>query len=141
MRFLNTRRRIAHNNHLFNGQYIDPKALFVACFDILPSVSCITQVDVNPAYEWIRKQVEGEVIDCYQHSQYNREIGRTEFNVTYILLFGKRLIEVGSDYVSIFHDRANAAWAQQMLDDLAPLTIAETSERRIGFATRQAVSN
>ena len=70
-----------------------------------------------------------------------RDVGKTEFNVTYIVLFGKRIIEVGGDYVSLFHDRAGADWANETLDQLAQFTVAEPTERRIGFATQQAIAN
>ena len=106
MRFTFFKRRPAHNSHLFTAQYTDPKALFAYYFDRLPSIIYITEVDVNAAYAFIRQQMSADQIDCYQHSQYNYDTGRPEFNVTFIVLEGARLIEIGTDYVAVLHEAA-----------------------------------
>lgn len=135
------RRRTAHNNHLFNAQYIDPKALFVYYFNALPNVSYITEVDVSKAYSFIRDTVGHEADDCFQHAQYNRDTGKMEFNVTFIVLRCNRIIEVGGDYVAILHGRNEAAWAGDLIQKIAAYRVKTTSNGRIGFATGQEINN
>ena len=135
------RRRPARNSHLFNAQYIDPKALFAYYFDRLPSVTYITEVDVNAACAFIRQRVAIDQIDCYQHSQYNYDTGRPEFNVTFLVLEGARLIEIGSDYVAILHDSNSADWVIALLREVAVYRTADASRAPIGFATRQELNN
>jgi hypothetical protein len=135
------RRRIAHNNHLFTAQYIDPRALFAFCFGMLPNVSYINDVEVNAAYAFIRSSVEGQVQDTLQHACYNYDTGNTEFNVTFIVLFGDRLIEIGGNYVTLFHSRDKTARAVSILQDIAQFRIQDSARAPIGFATRQVVNN
>ena len=135
------KRRVKHNNHLFNAQYMDPKALFVYYFDLLPNVSYITSVDIDRAYPFIKSQVNFDVLDFYQYSQFNRDVGRMEFNVTYIVLRYDRLIEVGSDYVSIMHSRAQSDWAINLVQKISDFRAPTDAGKKIGFAVGHEVNN
>jgi hypothetical protein len=120
---------------------MDPKALFVYYFDLLPNVSYITSVDIDRAYPFIKSQVDFDVLDFYQYSQFNRDVGRMEFNVTYIVLRYDRLIEVGADYVSILHSRTQSAWAINLVQKMADFRVNTSTGKKIGFAVGQEANN
>ena len=130
------RRRIANQNFLFNGQYIDPKGLFLSKFNEIPSLAYVTDIDVDKAYAMIRRVTQGQVDKTYQHSSYNHENGKVEFNVTYLLLYNNRLLEIGGNYVTVFYANDDYPWAEHLLRELANFYTAQAATpSKIGFAT------
>jgi hypothetical protein len=113
------RRRIANVNTLFNAQYIDPKGLFVCTFNEVPSAAFITDVNVNDAYPFLRKMLSGLINATYQHSHYNYDTRKLEFNVTFLVLNDNRLIEVGGDYVGIYYGKLNYNGVEALVKELA----------------------
>jgi hypothetical protein len=128
---------MAHNNHLFNAQYIDPKALYAFYFDKLPNVSYITEVDVNAALPAIRARLEPDLVENYQHASFNRETGTMEFNVLFLVMSDNRLVEVGNDYVTVFHDTYSAGWTLSFLREVSRYKVQEAAKGPIGFAIAQ----
>ena len=136
MRLRFFRRRAANQNFLFNGQYIDPKGLFLSKFHEIPSLAYVTDIDADKAYVLIRTLMSGEIDKTYQHSSYNHENGKVEFNVTYLLLRNDRLLEIGGNYVTVFYTNGDYPWAENLLYEIAKFrTETAATASRIGFAT------
>lgn len=135
------RRKVANMNYLFSGQYIDPKALFLATYDGLPNVTYMTSVDVNAALGWMRSTISGELRDLYQYAEFNAAAGTAEFNVQYYVLHKPCIVEIGTDFVTLYHDRSLHNWAAAFLRELAAFRKTDGSKTPIGFATRQAIEN
>ncbi len=135
------RRRVASMNYLFSSQYIDPKALFLATYSSLPSVTYLNNLDVNAALGRLRSNIAAEIRDFYQYAEYNAASGRTEFNVQFYVLCKPCIIEIGADFVTLYHARSLNDWAGAFLRDLSGFCRTEGSRRPIGFATRQEQEN
>jgi hypothetical protein len=136
------RKRIRNNNWIFNGSYIDAKALYLYMFNEIPSISYITGVDTTRALEWFRKTMPGKA-QLFQHSEYDREAGKLLFNVTFIVLPDQKIIEIGNEYVSLLHDQYSRIWTTDILSKMKTFQPdkATESNARIGFATQQNTTN
>jgi hypothetical protein len=135
------RRRILHSASLFNGGYIDPKALFVATYDAIPSVSYLAELDIAEAVVWLRNAIRAELRDLHQHAEFNSLSGNLEFNTQLYVLNKPCIIEVGPDFVSIYHDRSLTDWVRKLLRDLSGFRIKVDPRPPIGFGSRREREN
>ena len=62
-----------NTQHLFNGQYIDPRALFLYHFDTPPCISYLTDVAVNDAYPVLRQRLNNCTTEVLQHARFCRD--------------------------------------------------------------------
>lgn len=132
------RKKVSSINQLFGNQYIDEKALFLYHFDQLPNISYINGIDSDKAYALIRSRDAAHVIDVLQHSRYNTDARKLQFNVTLVVYNNRRIVEVGGDYVALLHTRADFHWAEALLNDLAAFRKDDVPNNKIGFSTQTA---
>ncbi|XZF13487.1 hypothetical protein ACTHGU_17040 [Chitinophagaceae bacterium MMS25-I14] len=130
------RKKINNNNWLFQGSYIDVKGLFLYSFEELPNVSYITGIDTGKAYEYIRRTQDGQIVNTYQHSEFNHEEGKLLFNVTFVVLADRKIVEIGGDYVSVLHTKDGYNWAANLLKDLSRFKRSAEPSGKIGFSTQ-----
>ncbi|MET0393199.1 MAG: AAA family ATPase [Chitinophagaceae bacterium] len=95
------------NDDLFGGSYIDARVLYTQLFREVPSISYMSNVDINKAFAYIQNGYAGRVMRIYQRNAYNWNDEQLEFDVTIFRLAGKTLIEVGNGYVNILYHRNN----------------------------------
>jgi hypothetical protein len=127
------RRKIANNNWLFNNNYIDVKGLYLYYNGTLPCVSYITDLEIDKAYAFLLEQLNTSITEVLQHSMYNYEEERSQFNVSILVLISSRMIEVGSDYIMLLHPSDDYNWAAGMMKALSAYRKEDETPARIGF--------
>ncbi len=131
------RRSITRNTALFNSQYIDPRTLYLEVFEIIPSVTYLTGLDIGTALPQLRHRIADEIRAEFRHAEFNADAGQPEFNVLYYLLHRACLIEIGADFVTLYHDRELMDWSTNLLRELSRFRKDVDARAPIGFATRQ----
>lgn len=132
-------RKISDALGLFNGHFIEAKALYALEFDAVSSVSFIGEIDTSKAYALILDTLSDEVVATYQHSYFDHGEVRMLFNNTIFLLRNKRIIELGNNWCQVLHTPQQHGWANDLISQLRHFRIV-SSEPVIGFA-RQATVN
>lgn len=135
------KRKINNNNWIFNGSYIDAKALYLYLFDEIPNISYITDVDADKAFAYLR-EAKLDRSKTFQHSQYDREAGKLLFNVTFMVLANAKIIEIGSDYVSLLHGEDDFDWVNKIMKTISGFktTHKNADKTAIGFSTQQTMN-
>jgi hypothetical protein len=134
------RRKIASNNWLFNNNYIDVKGLYLYYNGTLPCVSYITDLEIDRAYAFLLERLNTSITEVLQHCMYNYEEGRSQFNVSILVLISSRMIEVGSDYIMLLHPCDDYNWAAGIMKELAAYRKEETKPGKIGFVQSQSMN-
>jgi hypothetical protein len=137
--FLRLFRKIKDVFGLFNGYFIEAKALYALEFDAVSCVSHIGELDTTKAFALINESLKGDIITVYQHSYFDHNEKKMFFNNTIFVLTNKRMIELGNNWCQILHTPEQHAWANALIEKLSPFRIVQ-SATAIGFA-RQAVDN
>lgn len=133
--------KLSHVDNLYNGHFVDVKAFYTACFNRVPCVSFIGEIDTTTAFDFIMQHCKQDIVDTYQHSYYNYDAGKTFFNSTVIVLTQKRVVEIAGNYCHILHTPQGYDWSRWVMKELAgfrvqPINIATSSAstRILGFA-------
>ena len=104
---------------IFNGHFVDVKALYVAKFNEVPCVTFIGELDVTQVFEYIIKNFDSDINATYQHAYFNHDDQQVYFNSTIVVLSFKRMIEITNDYCQVLHKGEQYAWARHLVNDLA----------------------
>ena len=121
---------------LFNGHYVDPKAMYVWKFARIPCVAFVGELDVSKAFNHIDMILKNDIVAIYQHAFLNHEHGKLFFNNTVFVLKEKRMIELAENYCHVLHTIYQYEWAHQLITELGSafrLAPVEEKSRVIGF--------
>ena len=137
--FLRLFRKIRDVIGLFNGHFIEAKALYALEFDAVCCVSFIGEVDTTKAFALINEKLKTEIVTVYQHSYFDHNENKMFFNNTIFILVNKIVIELGNNWCQVLHTQEQHGWANTLIEELSAFRIVN-NEATIGFA-RQAVAN
>lgn len=132
-------RKVKDLTGLFNGHFLEVKALYAVEFDAVASVCFIGELDVAKAFAFIKAHYQSDIVTVYQHSYFDHGEQECLFNNTIYVLSDKRMIELGNSYCQVLHQPTQHNWAYALIKQLSQFRIAQ-AEAQIGFA-RQTTMN
>ncbi len=132
-------RKIKDYIGLFNGHFVDAKALYALEFDAVSCISFIGEVDTSKAFTFINERMSTEIVKTYQHSYFDHKEQKMFFNNTIFVLKDKCMIELGNNWCQVLHTPKQYGWANNLIESLSHFRLA-SQEPTIGFA-RHANTN
>ena len=124
---------------LFNGYFIEAKALYALEFDAVCCVSFIGEVDTPKAFALINEKLKTGIVTVYQHSYFDHNEKKMLFNNTIFVLANKIMIDLGNNWCQVLHTPEQHEWANSLIEELSAYRLVN-NEATIGFA-RQAFAN
>jgi hypothetical protein len=129
---------------LFSDHFIEVKAFYILHFDRIPCVSFIGELDITPAFAFLRQNLEQQTTNILQHSYYDYTEAKMFFNNSIFVLTDNRMLEVSGNYCQVLHTAHQYEWAVKLVKELAQFRIqplaADVPATVIGFA-RQTTLN
>ncbi len=99
---------------IFDHQYIEAKQLYVNRFRQVPCICWIDDVDCGKALEFVQLHYSKEIVDVFQCNDFNAEKQVLEFRKTIVAMADQRIIEFAYDYVTIYHNKQQFGFAQEL---------------------------
>jgi ATPase family associated with various cellular activities (AAA) len=90
-------------HNMFNGSFLDSKALFLHCFSTLPSIHFINQIDGEKAFALFKEEFEEQILNVHQYRWYKTKRKKYQFDKTVVVLKNNCLVEFDDDYCEILH--------------------------------------
>lgn len=113
------------NINIFRHEYIESKGFYAYLFNKVPAVSYISDVDIAAAYAFISNNRKQDIVNIYQHLNYNRKEGRQEFSRTFFEMKDDMLIELGTYYAEVLYSPASYDEANDLITALSQMKMAE----------------
>ncbi|MBC7901897.1 MAG: hypothetical protein H7Y27_00680 [Gemmatimonadaceae bacterium] len=128
-------RRQQQLGSLFNGHFIDIKALYVMEFDSIPTISFVGELDGGKAFDFIHATYRHTAVKMYQHNYFDYEEDKMFSNNTIYVLRDKKIIEVSHNYCQLLYDQSDYSFGIKMGRKLSEfrMTVAPREESVIGF--------
>lgn len=133
------KRKINETMGLFNGHFVEAKALYALEFDAVSCIHFIGEIDTGKGFDFINSTMQNEIVTIYQHCWFDHNEQKIFFNNTIFVLTSKRMIELGNNWCQVLHTPHQCNWAQQLITQLSQYKLV-SNQPAIGF-TRQAVAN
>jgi ATPase family associated with various cellular activities (AAA) len=121
MKMENIDSRITINTgDLFDDYFIDPRALYLHCFNALPNNFFIGQIDGEKAFGAFKERFGGKIIREYQYRWYDAKKKRQRFGDTLLLLNNHCLVKFDSGECDIWHDGKLAGFIAELTGMMDP---------------------
>ena len=141
---LRFRRKINSLNMLFNGHYIDAKALYVLQNGSIPCITFIGELDVEKAFDFVKEAFRADVKQVYHHSYYDHAKSGSFFNNIILIMQNQRMIDMSNNYCHILYHADDHAWVKNICETLSAYRqIAHTTAttKIVGFARQSEIIN
>ncbi len=96
--------KIINANNVFDDHFLDTKILYLYCFNMLPSLSFMNQVDGEKAFGVFKERYAGLILNVHQYRWYKTKRKGYQFDKTVIVLSNNCIVEFDDDYCEIMHD-------------------------------------
>ncbi|HEV7781541.1 MAG TPA: AAA family ATPase [Chitinophagaceae bacterium] len=90
-------------NNVFDDTFLDAKMLYLYCFNGLPCINFISNVDGEKAFEAFREKHAGRIDHIHQYKWYKRKAKKYQFDRTVLILKNKCIVEFDDNYCQFFH--------------------------------------
>ncbi len=109
--------KVINTNNVFDDRFLDTKILYLYCFNTLPSLNFMNQVDGEKAFTAFSEKFSEQIVKVHRYRWYKRERKKFQFDKTVIIMNNNSIVEFDDDYCEILHDGMN----EQFLQDVTSL--------------------
>ena len=104
--------KVISANNVFADSFLDAKILYLYCFNLLPSINYIDQVDGEKTFAVIKEKFAGNIKDIHQTKWYKKSKKRFEFDKTVVIMDNNCILELDDNYCEILHDGNQPAFVE-----------------------------
>ena len=83
---MDTQQRVIDSNNVFSNYFIDSKALYMYYFNKVPSISVVSQIDGERAFDAVMERYGNLVKEVHSYRCYKKRKEKTEFSDTMVVL-------------------------------------------------------
>ncbi len=77
--------KVINTNNVFGRRFLDNKVLYLYYFNVLPSLSFISQVDGEKIFEALKEQYGGTIKHIHQYRWFERKRKKFQFDKTIVV--------------------------------------------------------
>lgn len=91
-------------HYMFDKTFVNSKALFLHCFNTLPSIHYINQIDGEKAFIVFKETFSEKIKYVHQYRWYKTKKKQFQFDKTIVVLENTCVVEFDDNYCEILHD-------------------------------------
>ncbi|MEO5998885.1 MAG: AAA family ATPase [Chitinophagaceae bacterium] len=107
-------RKVINANNVFDTHFLDTKILYLYCFNALPNMSYIDQLDGEKAFAGFTEKYKDLVEHVHQYRWYEKKKKKYEFDCTVIILNNNCIVEFSTSYCEILHSGSQPAFVNEV---------------------------
>ena len=115
-------------NSVFAKRFLNSKSLFLYCFNALPSVHFIGNINGEKAYKAFKEKFASLVKSEHQIRCYDKKRKNYEFDETIIILNNNCLAVFDDDYCELLHNGNNEVWLSDFTNEMSRFKVRERSK-------------
>ena len=104
-------------NSVFEGRFLNSKALYLYHFNELPSLHNRYQINGEKAYEAFSEKFDSRIVDKHQFRWFDQKKKRFQFDTTIVILDNHCLLEINQNYCQLLHNNQQTVFLNEV-DDL-----------------------
>lgn len=108
--------KVINTNNLFDDRFLDTKIVYLYCFNGLPCLNFIKNVDGEKAFALFKEKYAHLISHVHTYRWFKREAKKFQFDKTVIILKNNCLVEFDDDYCEVLHDGKQDAFIQELTD-------------------------
>jgi hypothetical protein len=112
--------KVLNANNVFSSNFLEAKALYLHCFNRLPSIHFMNQVEGEKAFAVLKEKLSQRIKYIHQYRWYKREKKKYQFDKTIIVLDNECILELDEDYCEILHNGVQQEFVELITTLLHP---------------------
>jgi hypothetical protein len=112
-------------NSVFGRRFLDSKALYLYCFNALPSVHHIGNINGEKAYKHFKEAFAALLKSEHQIRCYDKKRKVYEFDETILILNNNTLVVFDEGWCELLHEGTNEAWIAEFTRAMTRFKIRE----------------
>ena len=105
---------IAGMSSVFDDWYLDAKEVYLRYFQALPDISDIRSIDGEKMYEAFKQKFGHLIVQEIRYQTYSRKKKGYGFDTVYLVLHNRCIVEFGSGYCDLLHDKGQEAFINEV---------------------------
>lgn len=110
---------------MFGNRFLNSKSLYLHCFNALPNVHYIGNINGEKAYAAFKEKFSALVRSEHQIRCYDKKRKKYEFDETIVILNTGCLVVFDDGWCELLHDGKNTAWLQEFTAFAARFKVRE----------------
>lgn len=111
--------QIAITSAIFGTNYLECKSFYMYMYKQTPCLTWIDHVNVTKAFAYIRAEYKEAIEGIYQYCKFNRKKGKSQFDVTIVLLRDNVLLEFSDSYCEILFTKDDWGMAETLVKEIS----------------------
>lgn len=108
--------KVINANNVFDDVFLDAKTLYLYCFNLLPCMNYINQVDGEKAFTAFKERFAEKIGHIHQYKWYKRNAKKYQFDRTVLILKNNCIVEFDDNYCEFFHDGKDEAFVESVTE-------------------------
>jgi ATPase family associated with various cellular activities (AAA) len=100
-------------NGIFENGFLYGKALYLYCFNVIPSINYMSRIDGEKAFSMLKEKFPGLIESVHSYRWYDQQKKAYEFDETFVIMKNRCILEFDTDYCEIFHDGTQDEFIQE----------------------------
>lgn len=105
-------RNTFNTNGIFDNGFLHGKALYLYCFNVIPNVHSMTQIDGEKAFQLLVQAYPHLVKSVHSYRWYDQQKRAYEFGETFAIANNGCILEFDTNYCDIYHDGTQDAFIE-----------------------------
>jgi hypothetical protein len=106
--------KVISANNVFDDNFLDTKILYLYCFNELPSLNFINQIDGEKVFELFKEKYAGIITKVHKYRWYQEKQKQYGFDKTVVILNNNCVLEFDDDYCEILHDGKQDVFVEEL---------------------------
>ncbi len=106
--------KVISANNVFSDSFLDTKILYLYCFNSLPSINFMNNIDGEKAFAAFRERYGEMIQTVHQSCWYKQKNKKYQFDKTVVILKNNCLLEFEDDYCEVLHNGANDVFVEEL---------------------------
>lgn len=106
--------KVISASDVFSYHFLNTKALFLHCFNVVPSMSYIYGIDGEKAFHAIEQQFSASIRNIHKYREYKRSKKKYQFDETVIIFHNNCILHLDEAYCKILHDGSQPEFVDKM---------------------------
>jgi hypothetical protein len=100
-------------NGIFENGFLYGKALYLYCFNVIPSANYMNNIDGEKAFVMLKEKFPHLIQSVHSYRWYDQQKKEYEFDETFVILNNRCILEFNREYCEMFHDGTQDGFIQE----------------------------
>lgn len=106
--------KVISANNVFSDNFLDTKILYLYCFNSLPSINYVNNIDGEKAFVVFKERYAEMIKNIHQTRWYKQKNKKFQFDKTVVILTNNCILEFDDDYCEVLHNGTNETFVQEL---------------------------